>query len=398
MQAKKSERRRRILLLADFAYASGKAVASGVMRFASAHSGLDLLVHGHTSEMPNTGEHLIPSANIDGIVSCFGNDMDFMQGFLSSLPRTPIVFASVGLSVASAAGRRSAAVFCDQASVANAAAELLVRHGLSEFGYVGARYKKAACTWDLERREAFIAYLSARGFHPAVYTAHDGDDADAEMESLSAWLRGLPKPCGLFVSNDIRAVHVLNACRAEGISVPGQVQVVGVDNEEWVCCHTSPTLTSVELDFEGCGRRAAETLVAMMDGRKYARRSSFGVSRVVQRMSTTDMHGNVNRALRAREWLQANCCRRIDGIDCAAALGCSTRTLQMSYKSVFGRSMRQDVIEMRLDHAQKLLVDTDIPVCRIPERCGVEATSHFMRMFKARTGMTMLQYRRAKCG
>ena len=75
--------------------------------------------------------------------------------------------------------------------------------------------------------------------------------------------------------------------------------------------------------------------------------------------------------------------------------GCSPRTLQKSYKSVFGRTMRQDLIEMRLEHARKLLSDTDVPVCRIPEKCGIEAASHFMRLFKRRVGMTMLQYRRA---
>ena len=49
---------------------------------------------------------------------------------------------------------------------------------------------------------------------------------------------------------------------------------------------------------------------------------------------------------------------------------------------------------MRLDRAKKLLVDTDLPVGRIPERCGSDAPNHFARLFKARTGMTMLQFRR----
>ena len=51
---------------------------------------------------------------------------------------------------------------------------------------------------------------------------------------------------------------------------------------------------------------------------------------------------------------------------------------------------------MRLEHAQKLLADTDIPVCRVAECCGVKSANYFMRQFKARTGMTMLQCRRRK--
>ena len=393
MKTKKKQPNRRILLLADFAYASGKAVASGVIRFASSHTGLDLLAHGHTSEMPRLLKHMIQTSGIDGIISCFGNDMDFMHGVFESLPRVPVVFASVGRGVASAPARRSAAIFCDQAAVAGAAADLLVSHGISEFGYIGSRYEKAVATWDAERRDAFCGAVAKHGFRTHVYSPSSAD-ADKELADLSAWLQTLPKPCGILVSDDMRAMHVLNVCRADGIAVPEQIQVVGVDNEEWICSHTSPTLTSVEVDFEGCGQRAAETLLAIMEGRKHSRETSFGIRRVVQRMSTTDMRGDANRAVRAREWIRANCCRQIEGSECAAALGCSTRTLQLSYKSVFGRTLQQDLIEMRLEHAKKLLSDTDIPVCRVPEFCGVKAASHFMRQFKARTGTTMLQYRR----
>ena len=393
MKAKKKTRRRRILLLADFAYASGKAVASGVIRFVSVHSGIDLLIHGHTSEMPNVLGHLIPVSEIDGIVSCFGNDMDFMHGLWNTGLRVPLVFASVGRKVASAPSMRSAAIFCDQSAVANAAAGLLVRHGLLMFCYVGARYEKAVNTWDAERRDAFCTALAEKGFRVSVYSPPAAVDADAELASLSSWLRMQPKPCGILVSDDIRAMHLLNVCRAEGFSVPEQVQVIGVDNEEWICDHTAPTLTSIEIDFEGCGQQAAETLLAMIERRKYARESTFGVRRIVQRMSTTDMHGDVNRAVRAHKWLLGNCRRRLEGPECAAVFGCSARTLQKSYKSVFGRTMQQDLVEMRITQAKKLLSDTDLPVCHIPEKCGIKASSHFMRLFKARTGMTMLKYR-----
>jgi AraC-like DNA-binding protein len=70
--------------------------------------------------------------------------------------------------------------------------------------------------------------------------------------------------------------------------------------------------------------------------------------------------------------------------------------LQLSYKAVFGRTIREDIVEMRLERAKKLLVDTDMPILRIPERCGSDAPNHFLRLFKERTGMTMLQWRRKR--
>lgn len=396
MKANTRQRHRRILLLADFAYASGQAVASGVIRFVSAHSGIDLLLHGRTSEMPAMRKDLIPISGIDGIVTCFGDDMAFMRKWLKTAPRVPAILANVPRNWTPPAGRRYASLFCDHVAVAGAVAELFVRHGLSKFGYVGSRYPLAARTWDAERREAFRAALKGRGFHVADYSPPDGADANDELASLAAWLRDLPKPCGLLVSNDIRAMHVLNVCRAEGIAVPEQIQVVGVDNEEWICDHTSPTLTSVEPDFEGCGERTVETLLAMMDGREYDREATFGVRRVDQRMSTTDMHGSVNRAVRARKWLLAHCGERVEVAQLAAHLGCSTRVLQLSYKAVFGRTVRDDLVDMRLERAKRLLEDTGLPVGRIPESCGSDVPNHFMQLFKARTGLTMLQWRRTK--
>ena len=394
MNADKRQRRRRILLLADFAYASGKAVASGVIRFASVHPGIELLVQGHTSEMPTFEEGMIPVSDIAGIVSCFGSDMEFMREVLAAAPAVPVVFASVGRVVAPLEGRRSAAIFCDHAAVAAAAADLLVRHGLEQFGYAGSRHALAASTWDAERGAAFRAAIERRGFRSAVYSPKAGLPPDEEHAALAAWLRTLPKPCGVFVSDDMRAMHVLNVCRACGLAVPEQIQVVGADNEEWICAHTSPTLTSVEPDFEGCGERAVETLFAMMGGRPYEREATFGVRRVEQRLSTTDMHGSVNRAVRARKWLRDNCADPVGVAQVAAHVGCSTRMLQLSYRSVFGRTMHEDLVDMRLERAKKLLADTVLPVGRIPERCGSDAPNHFARLFKARTGLTMLQWRR----
>lgn len=385
---------RRVLFLADFAYASGKAVASGVIRHMSLAPGIDLLLHGRTSEMPTASERLFPVSDIDGIITCFGLDMPFMRRLLAEIPRCPVVFASVARCVTDLPERRTAAILCNHGAIAEAAADLLVRHGLSDFGYVGPLHDLAAKSWDTERREAFCLALSRRGFNASVYSPPGAMDADSDFAALCDWLQTLPKPCGLFASDDMRAMRVLGACRSVGISVPEQIQVVGADNEEWICGHTSPTLTSVEPDFEGCGHRAAETLLAMMDGREYAGETSFGVLRVEQRMSTTDIHGSASRAVRARAWLRDNCCGPVDFAQVAALVGCSMRMLQLSYKTVFGRTMQQDIVEMRIERAKRLLSGGDTPICKIPELCGSDAPNHFLQLFKKRTGMTMLQWRR----
>ena len=121
---------------------------------------------------------------------------------------------------------------------------------------------------------------------------------------------------------------------------------------------------------------------------------TFGVKCVEQRMSTTDIHGSVNRAVRAKKYMRDHLAEPLADGRLAALLGCSPRMLQLSYRAVFGRTVQEDLSEMRFERAKRLLSDSSIPVCDIPERLGFTSPNHLMRLFKARTGMTMLQWRR----
>ena len=113
-------------------------------------------------------------------------------------------------------------------------------------------------------------------------------------------------------------------------------------------------------------------------------------------MSTTDMHGSASRAVRARQYLRAHAAEPLGTARIAEVLGCSPRLLQLSYRAVFGRTVQDDLAEVRLNLAKKLLSDTDTPVCDIPGRVGVASLPHFMTFFRRRTGMTMLQWRNAQ--
>ena len=388
-----SGRRKRILLLADFAYASAKAVAAGVVQFVSARSALDLRISG--GHPGNDDAHYKVTSGVDGIITCLGAGSAPLRNALSANPHCPVVFASVAREgIVSPSRRHTAAILCDHAAISQAAADLLLRHGLTEFGYVGTRLGVAGSAWDTGRREAFSAALATHGYTPRIYLqSGDDEDDNAENAALAAWLKALPKPCGLFVSYDMRAMRVLDLCRAVGISVPEQIQVVSVDNETWICDHTSPTLTSIEPDFEGCGFLAAAALKRLMDGESGVADESFGVRCVEQRMSTTDIHGSATRAVRARQYLHDHAAEPLGTARLTQVLGCSPRLLQLSYKTVFGRTLQEDIAETRLDLAKRLLAGGDVPVCDIPGRIGFTSPNYFMQFFKRHTGMTMLQWR-----
>ncbi len=388
--------RKRIVFLANFAYSSAKLIVSGAISCLSAHPDVSLSVRNAHPADSDLDYGTDPG--IDGIISCISPDDSGLRKVLSGKRRLSIVFVSV--AGGRTARRRHAPVFyCDDAEIGRAAASLLLRHDLTEFAVVGTRMDSSQAEWAVARRDAFVAAVTERGCKAAIYKPRPAEEGDAaDTAALAEWLRSLPRPCGLFVCYDQRAMAVLEICRANAIAVPEQIQVVSVDNETWICEKTSPTLTSIEPDFEGAGYRAAEALLAMMGEHSTGKavNQAFGVKRVVQRMSTTDIHGHAGRAVRARDYIAVHAAERISLASIAQRLNCSVRTLQTSYRKVFGITVSDEMAMVKVALAQKLLAEGATPIEDIPELVGYETPRHFKRVFRARTGMTMSQFRRAR--
>ena len=396
---------RRILFIGNFVHLSTKPIVAGVVRFLSAHPEVALFIHGDHPGPDEQTDGL--DSDVDGVVSCLGSYETKVRRLVARKRRIPFVFVCAPCKSPSLR-RRSATLLCDDASIAETVAALLVRHGLTEFGYVGSQLEAEVSNWDIARREAFMRYLGERGFPVHFYEPEARrPGTKAEFAELAAWLRALPKPCGLFVAYDQRAMQVLTICRAEGIAVPEQIQIVSVDNEGWICDNTSPSLTSVEPDFEGAGYRAAELLLDMINnaqctmhnaqcaGDVGGQTETFGVRRIVERMSTTDTHGSMNRAVRARDFIRRNAGEPITVAMLAKRLGCSLRTLQTSYKAVFGTTVWEDIAEAKLEKAKQLLVESRAPLGEIPGLVGFDSAPYFTRFFKRRTGMSMREWRHA---
>ena len=86
-----------------------------------------------------------------------------------------------------------------------------------------------------------------------------------DAQPVTDWLKTLEPPTGLFVCNDIRGQQLLNACRALEVSVPDDIGVIGVDDDDTICSLSDPPLSSVESDTEQVGYVAASLLDEMIE-------------------------------------------------------------------------------------------------------------------------------------
>ena len=132
----------------------------------------------------------------------------------SALPKSPVPRAMV-----------------DNVTIGELAAEHFLERGyenLAFFGLEDTEYSK-------QRFGAFANRLAEHGLEPVSYLAAPtfvirGTGWLREHKALTAWLRKLPKPVGVFATSDARARQLMNTCQQLGVEVPEQVAVLGVDD------------------------------------------------------------------------------------------------------------------------------------------------------------------------
>ena len=179
----------------------------------------------------------------------------------------------------------------DDNIIVQAAADLLLRRGHTNFGFIGSNIGLESRHSTL-RAKLFRQYIRTKGYACTTFSFPKDRRLPLleEPKVLTNFIKGLEKPCGIMLYADNMAQTVLNACRYAGVSVPEQVSLVGVDNETEICEMLRPTLSSVFPDFESEGYLAADLLVRKLHGEPLpAKHALCGVKAVIERDSTRDL-------------------------------------------------------------------------------------------------------------
>mgnify|MGYP003315608958 CR=1 FL=1 len=287
----------------------------------------------------------------------------------------------------------------DSAAIGRMAATYFLERRYRHFAYVHAPWRD--CYWSDDREASFRKTIRKAGIRATcdVYrtpTARLSDDWMSERPALADWLRRLPKPCAVFAPNDRRGNQVLDACRAEGLRVPGEIAVLGVDDDEIFCESSIPTLSSIRCAPERAGFAIAETLDRMMQGRTIRRKSVAYVEPqgIVTRQSTDwtavadDKVANILRSINSDF---ADKSLRVSRL--ALQSGLARRTLEIRFFAATGHSIRQEIESVRLSHAKTLLLNGDDSIATIATQCGFASATHFERAFKSAFSQTPTAFR-----
>lgn len=281
----------------------------------------------------------------------------------------------------------------DAKEVSRLAAEHLLERQFRHFAYVGLEDR----AWSRRRELAFTERLREAGFTPFIYRqpVKQRDRVwEKEQELMASWIQSLPTPLGLFACNDDRGRQVLESCRLVGLHVPEDVAVLGVDNDDVFCELSDPPLSSVALNAETAGYRAAELLDGMMQGKiRKPRRIMVEAVGVVTRRSTEVIAVKDYDVATALQFIRREQGKGISVNRVAEEVAMSRRSLEKRFRETIGRTILEEMQLVRLERAKRLLLETTYSISKVAEISGFGSTGYFIQFFQKRVGKTPRKYR-----
>ena len=293
------------------------------------------------------------------------------------------------------ARRAVSTVVQHSSSIGTFAAEHLLGMDLAAYAYVGFPERKF---WDRTRRDAFTRAIRAAG-RPLFQI--DTGDSVANIGTLRARIASgiarLTQPAGVYCANDAIAVQVLEAAAQSGLAVPNDIAVLGTDNEEYLCENAVPTLSSIELDFVGAGRRCVEIIAERIGrGGRAPVHEVLGPLRIVRRTSTRRSARLDRGVVAALDMIRARATAGLSPREVTTLFGCSRRMAEMRFRAATGHSILDEIHAVQIERAKELLANPHVKLSVIPQMCGYESNPFFLRLFRRTTGFTMHEWQRRR--
>ena len=379
----------RIAVLIETSRGFGRGVLEGIIQYTR------LFTPWHLFHLPGDVFQKLPDMKEwggNGIIARISSPQIETAILATGLPTVGVTMTDKQRSKSSPCARFSE-MRADSAAAGKMAAEYFLGQQYEHFAFVGTIHRD---NWSEQRGQGFTERLAKSGKTCFRYTAVTKSQSHwgKEVSQLGKWLLSLPKPLALLAAMDIRGRQVINACGEFGISVPNDIAVLGIDNDELICETCQPPMSSVHLDARQGGFKAAEMLETMMTGKMKMPQCFYAPAvRVVERKSTN--------ILMVSDEVIADAVHYIMGhTTCPISVGDVTKHLQLSRKTVenhFKKTLNCTVLKFinreRIKRIKLLLVETDMSIQEIADKCHFSDASNLCSFFRRECRMSMKTYR-----
>ena len=247
--------------------------------------------------------------------------------------------------------------------------------------------------WSINRGLAFEKAIGMN--HAAFERFSPRNPRRLYIRELDRWIGKLPKPAAIFAANDYISEMVATSAVKHGFKIPGEIAILGVDNDEQVCLRTTPSLSSIKPDHEKAGYLAATLLKDLIAGtRSTPRAQTFGPLAVFHRGSTRALQRKDNRIARILESIRENATSGITVAQLVKGLKVSRRLIEMRFRETTGKSIHEEIQAVRLERAKVMLTQSRLPMDEVARSSGFSSAQALRKALLKATGKTPVAWRK----
>ena len=384
-----------ILILVNTGNCSGRELLRGILRYTSSSQCWRIRICDFADNGAQRALELLQSSPVDGIIT---SELENPE-IANRLERSHIPLTVIGTRENAIPKRREnmMTVTSDEVTVGVLGAQTLLKLGVfNSFGFVNMRNDTYRYLSSLRKR-GFLQQLQKSGIVPQVYDTTT-PLSESDEQPLHDWINALAKPTAILAASDGRAEDVLRAAVRAKLRIPADVSILGIDDDEFKCLSTSPTLSSIHLDAEGQGFEAARQMDRMLRHRhSHAKRAQHfaGIVNVVQRGSTRTLAPGKALVTRAKEFIAKNADRPLSVGEVVAFSRVSQRLLFMRFREFSDLSIQETINAERIRYFCKRLRTDNGKIKDIASRCGFGNLATLRSLFSAHKGMTIREWRKS---
>ena len=164
-----------------------------------------------------------------------------------------------------------------------------------------------------------------------------------------------------------------------------------------MCENAEPKLSSIQPDFIGEGRIAAELLEIMMSKRALPNKQTkykIGIKQITHRESTVPQSESGRFVQKVLAYINKNALKDIGVDDIAKKFKTSRSLLELRFRELQNESVYETILRIRFEEVKTRLKQTTSPIAEIITSCGWESLTSPKALFKKRFGISMREYRK----
>lgn len=220
-------------------------------------------------------------------------------------------------------------------------------------------------------------------------------ECNVTQTDLGTWLAQVPKPIGIMGCNDDWAHRALNLCGRQGIKVPDEMAILGVDNDELFNSLVTPSLSSVAIPAEEVGFQAAKMLERILCGETLEQNSMLlAPLRIVPRESTDVLSVPDPDVVKAIRFIRAHAGVPLQVDEVVDSVPLSRRSLERRFRQMVGHSISDEICKAHVERAKQLLSTTDLPMSQVAASSGLVSSTRLGIVFRAALGESPTEFRK----